>query len=847
MLLKFEILKAYRQKKLLVIFLLLLLVVGGLFYRNTLIQEELGKMAMEEVLPHTDTGVALQKDYDMKVEEVGMTPSVQEGYDNMKAMNTAIREWESAIHYKRWDDIPLFKKQFYETILQQNSYGFPYGDLQGVELEKEVELTNRLVELELPYGEDIYPLSTSNFMYATSSSFLGLYGILLLVLLFGDTVTSEFQHNTIRTLNTQTLTQFRILGSKLGLMMAISIFVWIGMGTLSFAAAFLFGTTGSFQYPVIQLTENSFTIIPIYQAIVQHGLLFLMVLLFVFCLLLFVSVIMRKLFSTLVVLLLIMITGIFTEAQFPILQTKWNPFFYFQIEKIIERPYVIGGYPSLSILVIYSFILFILCWYFVRKNVSFIKEEPVVKPYARGEVNQSNTRANLIFEWRKLKRQNAIMPLLVILVLLIGGGFFYFNFTKELKERDEVTLLNDFDYTIIAETEEKINNAEQFLSSIRGRKEPLSEEEKKQRDISEADVRGYKPSLNYWKIIYEDNRKTKQAWNEGNWSAFYTEYIKNIKWQGGDSSFCPGVQFMDITPTERVGLANFSYKSTVRELELLAERELRPVFPLRSANMTMYDRFPNPVDRLENTRWRKKVDSSGLFYLYLFYSDNLYIGLLLLLVFLFSAGFAAERGKKNTLSFLLTQPVKKRTIYFSKFGTPAGVTTALAICAVLMIVLIGTIGNRFGDWNFPILFYDAERVTAQEDYSGIMAQEGGFHFIDLGTYVTESTYLLVGVLLLSMALVLFISIFIQHQAFVLMIGAVLAIAGISLKGNESIASYAHLSPFTYMEVSKITNGELATLLNNSSITSTTGILVLLLWTSLLFGAGMFVFKRKAFR
>ena len=349
-----------------------------------------------------------------------------------------------------------------------------------------------------------------------------------------------------------------------------------------------------------------------------------------------------------------------------------------------------------------------------------------------------------------------------------------------------------------------------------------------------------------YKAELKEKRNTKQAWDEENWKGFYKEYIKLIKWKSGDASLYPG-SYIDNAPTERGGYANLSYKATISQMELLAGRNLRPIFPLVYTDVTMYDRFPNPIDRLEFTNQGKKVDSSGLYYLYLFFFDHLYIGLLLLLIFLFSAGFAAERGKKNTLSFLLTQPVKKRTIYFSKFTIPAGVTTVLAVCAVLMIVLIGTIGNRFGDWNFPILFYDAERVTAQEDYSGIMAQEGGFHFINLGTYVTESIYLLIGVLLFSMALVIFISIFIQHQAFALMIGAVFAIVGISLRGNESIESYAHLSPFTYMVVSKITNGEIATILNNPSITSTTGILVLLLWTTLLFGAGMFVFKRKTFR
>ncbi|MDN4607677.1 ABC transporter permease subunit [Sporosarcina highlanderae] len=845
MLLRFEILKSYRQRKLLVIFILLLLAVGSLFYRNTMVQDEISKKATDEVLTHIDTGMVLRKDYERKIEEVGMTPRVQEGYDNMKAMNTAIREWEDAIHYKKWDAIPSIKKRFYETILQQNGYGYPYGDLQGVELEKEVALTNRLVELQLPYGEEIFPLSTSNFMYSANSSFLALFGILLLLVLFGDSVTSEYQQNTIRTLNTQPLTQLRILSSKIELLITVSIIVWFGMAKISFVTAFLFGMKGSFHYPILTLTEESFTIIPIYQAIIQHGILFFVVSLFMYCLLLFVSVLMRKLFSTLVVLLLVMITGLVTAAQFSILQSKWNPFFYFQIEEIIERPYMIGGFTSLWILVAYSFLLFMLSWYFTRKNVSFAKEKPVIKPYARGEIYGTDRRANLIFEWRKLKRQNTIIPLLFMLTLFAGGGFLYFNHTKVLNEKFEVSRLNDYEISsFFALIEEDIKNSEQLVSFLVNKKDSLSDEEMLQMEIAKATIRDQRPHLEAHKVELKEKRKTKQAWDEENWTNFYNEYIKNIKWKSGDTSLYPGI-FIDNAPTERGGYANLSYKATISEMELLSERNLRPIFPLVFANLTMYDRFPNPIDRLEFIKREKKVDSSGLYYLYLFFSDNLYAILMLLLVFLFSAGFAAERGKKNTFSFLLTQPVKKGTIYFSKFAIPAGVTSAITIFAVLLIVLIGTIGNRLGDWNYPILFYDSEVVTAQEGYAGIMAQEGGFHFIDLGTYVTEATYILIGALLFSMALVIFISLFFNHQAIAMMTGGIFVILGVSLKGFDSFSSFAHLSPFTYLEVPKVTNGELATILNNPLISTTTGIVVLLTWTFLLYVVGLIIFKRKA--
>src|SRR5690625_7739877 len=88
------------------------------------------------------------------------------------------------------------------------------------------------------------------------------------------------------------------------------------------------------------------------------------------------------------------------------------------------------------------------------------------------------------------------------------------------------------------------------------------------------------------------------------------------------------------------------------------------------------------------------------------------------------------------------------------------------------MILLGTLFNRFGDLKYPILFYDPPSLVEQENYSGFVANEGGFHFITMGKYLLETGSLfLVGVIFL-IALSLFLSlIFLQSMTvFVLKIG-----------------------------------------------------------------------------
>ena len=263
-LLKFELKKAWRGKQFTMLFLLVIVCVAGLFYRNVSVQNEIENRAFKEFEPHIQVGLTLRADYEKAMMERDVDDYFLEGYENMLAMNTAIRDWELAIRSHDWQAIPKIEQKFLQTIVQQNSYGFEYGEFKEGELELLIAKNDILVEHNLPYEDEIYSTTIPNFMKSASTSFLSLYGILILILILGDRLGVEIENQTIKTIYTQPIKKWRIILSKLGSMMIAVFFALVVFVLACILIPLAFGgLAGSFSYPQLVLASDGFTYISI--------------------------------------------------------------------------------------------------------------------------------------------------------------------------------------------------------------------------------------------------------------------------------------------------------------------------------------------------------------------------------------------------------------------------------------------------------------------------------------------------------------------------------------------------------------------------------------------------------
>lgn len=846
-LLRFELKKNGRSKQLAVLSLLIFVCVGGLFYWNTLTQDEVINRALKELGPQMEAADTLRFDYNRKVAEVGMTDRIQEGYDNMQAMNQAVRDWHVAITEQDWETIPSIEQRFLQTIIQQNSYGFEYGDFEGDELEQAIEKNRILVELNLPYEDPFISLSSFNFLKQASALFLSPYGLLLLIMLFGDQFTKEWEQHTIRTLHTQPLRKWTILTGKL-----LSLLMAVGLGLIILIAAALLipplfgGKFGSSHYPVLVLHQDGFSYISILQYMGKHLYLFLSVSFFSFSIVyLFSCLLKQRLLATLASLLTILCAFFLTE-QLEWLQNPFNPFFYFRFGELIERTGLVGNFAFSFSVIGYGVLLFAAGYLSEVKGLFGSKEQPNLAPFRKGGTLQrpQHKWGMVVFEVRKLKRQKSTKQAVLLIFLSVIGGFFLLHSVSEQKLVKRFDNLEQGKHQVsgyIEKEKERIESYDLTLKQLKEVEDPTSEQ---QSSLEQAKVMKAS-SENSIKDFHEhlkENEEEIRAYHEGDWTSYYRLWIdRNLVWAGEIKPlYIDGV--VDNIPTERVGIIDFTNKASVAEKELLAERQLPPVLNLEYV-LTIHDRFPNPMDRLEWNRRTLKTDSTGLFYSYIFYNSNLYLLLLGILVMLFGVGFSEEKGKKRTLALLATQPLPKNTMYLSKAMTFVAVGFLTALSTLLLIVSAGTIGNRFGDWNFPVLFYDAERVVQSANYTGIVAEEGGFHFINMGRYVVEASVLFLVAILFVLALAFLVSLFVNNTMASLLVSAIILVGGAVLSASSPFASVAHLSPFTYLNVAKIPNGELATLSNNVSITMNVGVWVLLASMVVVIGMGLWRFRR----
>src|SRR5690625_7864895 len=92
---------------------------------------------------------------------------------------------------------------------------------------------------------------------------------------------------------------------------------------------------------------------------------------------------------------------------------------------------------------------------------------------------------------------------------------------------------------------------------------------------------------------------------------------------------------------------------------------------------------------------------------------------------------------KLTLTYNKTQSIKNSSIYLSKTWHSIIVRKLITLGSWVVMILLGTLFNRFGDLKYTILFYDPPSLLEQENYNGFVANEGGVHYITVGKYLLE--------------------------------------------------------------------------------------------------------------
>lgn len=709
-------------------------------------------------------------------------------------------------------------------------------------MDKEIAIAKNqwLIDNNIIYELEKSPITPHLFLIQIISIFLGVAGIALLIIFFGNSITEEKERYTWLTIKTQPISEFKLIASKyLTYIMMTAVFIMLVIG-ISILIPFIYSGKGFIlAYPQVLIKGEQFTIISTGEYLLRNVLLFFCVSTIVFGFCVLVSKWVNKSTNLYYTVGLLLGMGYYSTSN--IIKSPFNPFFLLNFKDILVD---FSSYSHWSILLstlIWSTVLLLLAVYISEPELKggvYVNDN---RPFANGKINMGNgiLFKMVNFEWRKVRREGLAKSLVITILITSLSGYYILT---QLTEQKENEYLKELDFRINASIQRSFEYQD-TVNHLKG--ENL--------EIHGELLVYYQNLIDFEEKYQEKVENAILGYHNGDWVPFH-EYQLFVNKLAFERTYSPN---NTVWVPETLG--RFTKLASIIEKELLIERNIRPIFPgefiptIHQSWTTMWGDTNTrtgwggvEVDREEWERQNTKIDNSGLFSLILFFKNYIYL-LPTFLILFFTGGMAKEKGKKNTISLLKTQPISEKKVFLAKVINSSLMSLGITLLVSLIIIAIGTILNRFGDWNYPILHYNSFRTMISSGYTGFKGSQGGFHFITLGEYLLKSIILLGVMNLFVVNLAILVSIFFKKTLAVFSCTTILLLAGYWLNWRK-ILEVSPYSPFTYFNLPQIINGELATIQNNPIFNVQKGLWVLNLLTCLLIGAGyLIVIQKKLFK
>ena len=197
-----------------------------------------------------------------------------------------------------------------------------------------------------------------------------------------------------------------------------------------------------------------------------------------------------------------------------------------------------------------------------------------------------------------------------------------------------------------------------------------------------------------------------------------------------------------------------------------------------------------------------------------FYTYLKWFSILGVIFFVFFFGNILTRegfGKHGPIQMLRTQPIRRWKFWASKGVTVIGGAILIIAVVVLVGIGLGSIFNRLGDWDYPILIYGPNRT---------------YSLLSLVAFLGKALGLFLLLLALGFSLVFLFSVLTNRAITAIGLTLVVLFGGQMLTEQATLLTWSHWLPFHYFDVYAIVNGEYAILQNNELYTYNAAILSL---------------------
>lgn len=313
----------------------------------------------------------------------------------------------------------------------------------------------------------------------------------------------------------------------------------------------------------------------------------------------------------------------------------------------------------------------------------------------------------------------------------------------------------------------------------------------------------------------EDLKRELQALLEKDWNYLYEQELKSHE----EDYFRVSDPYYRHRNYSRFP-SDFLIMYHYEELLWLQDRNIEPVFPIHYfGKNSIYDfLYDDPTVGDVHESMSNKYSTKSIFFIYKFFHIFLSVAGIIFCLFFFGDIITKEKlNAYGPINFLYTQPISRRAIYISKFLTVLLISCFLFIGIILLSLILGSIFNGLGAWDYPILVYQPDKK---------------FILIPILFFLIKALVLFFSLLLFAYSLQFFFSLVIKRTIFSLGITLGILILGITFSGEPTTLMSSY-NPFQYFNVFDVVSKKTAAIYENFHLNWKRGILSSMMISALL--------------
>src|SRR5690625_3364156 len=320
-LLLFELKKVIFDKKFLYLILILIAGIVALFMRNVIFQSYIEKEALEEVESYVSTS---QSNARLHRDSLKSDPDNEE-LQTLESINLDMLDTLSELRdIIETDDCQMELRLKNDFFVNTANYKNKEGDhpLTFEEIEQAIALNEKLLEENIKPEHDTFSKALPNFLKIVMDVFINFGAIIMIILFIGDVFSSEYENRSVNLLFTQPLNKTHLVTSKFISSIFIYIFLTLSVIIATTMVGLLFGSDGTFEYPILIEINDGYEFMTIREYISQGIIMASAIVLMTISLSMLLGILFKHTLTTLLVLLGILLGG------YVMILIPWDPIFW---------------------------------------------------------------------------------------------------------------------------------------------------------------------------------------------------------------------------------------------------------------------------------------------------------------------------------------------------------------------------------------------------------------------------------------------------------------------------------------------------------------------------------------